>query len=96
MKNYDESVKISHNWNWLYIPDHSYRILIISGSGSSKTIVLLNVIKHQQPDIKNSFKLKYQFHINRKEKVGIKKLKNPKALIKKKKSEKKKKSANSV
>ena len=87
MKNYDESVKISHNWNWLYVPDHCDRILIISGLGSSKTIVLLNLIKHQQPDIKNPFKLKYQFHINRKEKVGIKKLKNPKALIKKKKSE---------
>ena len=24
---------ISHNPNWLYIPDHSYRILIIEGFG---------------------------------------------------------------
>ena len=29
---------------WLYIPDHSYRILIISGSGSGKTNTLLNLI----------------------------------------------------
>ena len=26
MKNYDESVEISHNSNWPYIPDHPYRI----------------------------------------------------------------------
>ena len=36
MKNYDESVKINHV-NWPYIPYHSYRILIIGGSGSGKT-----------------------------------------------------------
>ena len=32
---------------WLYIPDHPYRILIIGGSGSGKTQVLLNLIKEQ-------------------------------------------------
>ena len=32
---------------WLYIPDHPYRILIIGGSGSGKTHVLLNLIKEQ-------------------------------------------------
>ena len=37
MKNYDESVKINHNVNWPYSPYHSYRILIIGGSGSGKT-----------------------------------------------------------
>ena len=31
MENYDQSVKISHNPNWPYIPDHLYRILINSG-----------------------------------------------------------------
>ena len=46
MKNYDQSVKVNLNSNWLYIPDHPYRILIIDGSGSGKT-VLLNVIKYQ-------------------------------------------------
>ena len=51
MKNYDESVEINHNPSKLYIPDHPYRILIIGGSGSGKTNVLLNLIKHQQPDI---------------------------------------------
>ena len=51
MKNYDQSVKISHNPNWSYIPDHPYRILIIGGSGSGKTNVLYNLIKHQQTDI---------------------------------------------
>ena len=51
MKNYDQSVKIYHNQNWFYIPEHPYRILINSGSGSRKTYVLLNLIKHQRPKI---------------------------------------------
>ena len=33
---------------WLYIPDHPYRTLIIGGSGSGKTIALLNSIKEQE------------------------------------------------
>ena len=37
MRNYDESVKINHSPNWLYILDHTYRILIIADSGSGKT-----------------------------------------------------------
>ena len=32
IKNYDESVEINHNSNWPHIPDHFYRILIITGS----------------------------------------------------------------
>ena len=62
------------------LPDHPYRILIIGGSGSGKTNVLLNLIKHQQPDIekiylyiKDSFESKYQLLINGRKKVGIKK-----------------------
>ena len=51
MKNCDQSVEINHNTNWSYIPDHPYRILIIGGSGSGKTNVLYNLIKHQQTDI---------------------------------------------
>ena len=51
MKNHDQSVEINRNPNWSYIPDHPYRVLIIGGSGSEKTNVLFNLIKHQLPDI---------------------------------------------
>ena len=51
MENYDQSVEINHNPNWPYITDHPYRTLIIGGSGSGKTNVLLNLIKKsQRPD----------------------------------------------
>ena len=50
--------------------------------------MLINLIKHQRPDIdkiylyvKDSFESKYQLLINQREKVGTKKLKNPKAFI---------------
>ena len=36
-----------HNEKWSYIPDHPYTILIIGGSGSEKTNMLLNLIKEQ-------------------------------------------------
>ena len=36
-----------HNEKWSYIPDHPYKILIIGGSGSKKTNMLLNLIKKQ-------------------------------------------------
>ena len=87
MKNYDQSVAINDNPNWPYIADDPYRILIIAGSGSGKTNVLLNLIKNQRPDIykiylyvKGPFVSKYQLLINGREKVGIKKLNNPKAF----------------
>ena len=32
MKNYAQSVKISHNLNWPYFPDHRYRILMCYGT----------------------------------------------------------------
>ena len=35
------------NENWPYIPDHSYRVFIIGGSGSVKTNALLNLIKER-------------------------------------------------
>ena len=44
-----ENIK-EHNPNWPEIPDHSYRILIIGGSGSGKTSSLFNQIK-EEPDI---------------------------------------------
>ena len=87
MKNYDQSVEINHNPNWCYIPDLSYGILIIGGSGSGKTSVLLNLIKHQRPDIdkiylyiKDPFESKYQLLINRRQKIGIEILENPKVV----------------
>ena len=45
MKNYDKSVEINRNPNWTYIPDHPYGILIIGGSVSGKTNVLLIIIQ---------------------------------------------------
>ena len=36
--NYTNGNKIDHNPNWPYIPDHPYKILIIGGSESGKTI----------------------------------------------------------
>ena len=79
MKNCDQSVEIDHNPNWPYIPDHPYIILIIGGSGSGKTNVLLNVTKNQRPDIhknylyiKDPFESRYQLLINGREKVGLK------------------------
>ena len=54
IKNYYESVKINHYPNWSYISDHHYRILIIGGSGSGKTNALLNLVKHQRPDVEKN------------------------------------------
>ena len=70
--NYDNENKIEHNKNWLYIPDHPYRTLIIGGSGSGKTNLLLNLIENQ-PDIdkiylyaKDPYESKYQYLIKEK------------------------------
>ena len=37
-----------YNEKWPSIPDHPYRILIIGGSGSGKTNMLLNLINEQR------------------------------------------------
>ena len=59
MKNFDESIEINCNPVLLYIFDHSYRILIISGSRIGKTNILLILIKHKQPHVdKHIYKLK--------------------------------------
>ena len=42
MESFGKSVEINHDPNWPYIPDHPYRVLIIGGSESGKTNVLLN------------------------------------------------------
>ena len=90
MINFDDYVnenKTEHNKNWPYIPDHPYRILIIGGSGSGKTNVLLNLIENQ-PDIdkiylypKDPYEAKYQHLINQREGVGIDHFNDPKAFI---------------
>ena len=50
MLNLDNITNESNKENdekWLFIPDHPYGILIIRGSGSGKTNVLLKSIKEQ-------------------------------------------------
>ena len=61
--------------------------MIIDGSGSGKTNVLLNLIENQ-PDIdkiylyaKDLYEVKYQYIINKREGVGIDHFNNPKAFI---------------
>ena len=81
-------MKTKHNSNWLYIPDHPYRILIIGGSGSAKKKnALLNVINNQ-PDIdkiylyaKDPYEAKYQFLINKRESAALKHFIDPKVFI---------------
>ena len=79
--------KIEHNSKWLYIPDHPYRILLAGGSGSTKTNALLNLINNQ-PDIdkiylyaKDPYEAKYQYLINKREKVGLDHFKDRKAFM---------------
>ena len=80
MINFDDYVnenKTKHNKNWPYIPDHPYRILIIGGSVSGKTNLLLNLIE-DQPDVdkiylyaKDPCEANYQYLIKIHKKVGI-------------------------
>ena len=85
--NYFNENKTKHDKNWPYIPDNPYRILIIGGSGSVKTTLLLNLIENQ-PDIdkiylyaKDPYEAKYQYLINKREGVGINHFNDPKAFI---------------
>ena len=90
MINFDDYAnknKTKHNQKWSYVPDHPYRILIIGGSVSGKTNVLLNFIDNQ-PDIdkiylyaKDPYEAKYQFLINKREKVSLDHYDDPKTLI---------------
>ena len=45
--NYVNENKTKHNKNCPFIPYHPYRILMIGGSGSGKTKLLLNLIANQ-------------------------------------------------
>ena len=90
MNNFDDYTNeniIKHNSKWPYIPDHSYRILIIGGSGSGKTNALLNLINNQ-PDIdkiylyaKDSYEKKYQYLINKREIFNYNPIKKRKLFI---------------
>ena len=72
--NYVSENRTEHNRNWPYIPDYPYRILIIRGSASGKTNLLLNLIEGQ-PNIdkiylyaKDLYEAKYQYLIKIREK----------------------------
>ena len=90
MINFDDYTNeniIEHNSKWPYIPDHPYRILIVAGSGSGKTNALLNLINNQA-DIdkrylyaKDPYEKKYQYLINKREKVGLNHFNDPKAFM---------------
>ena len=76
-----------HNGKWPYIPDHSYRILIIGSSGLGKTNSLINLI-NEQDDIdkiylyaKDLSEPKYEFFIKKRKDVGIKYCNHPNAFI---------------
>ena len=76
-----------NNEKWPQIPDHPYRIIIIGGSGSGKTNVLINLIKEQN-DIDKIYlyagylsEPKYEYLIKKRENSGIKHLSNPNAFI---------------
>ena len=85
---YTNENELKHNRNWLYIPDHPYRILVIGGSGSAKTNALFNLINNQ-PDMdkiylyaKDLYEPKYQFLINKSESTGLMHFNDSQAFIK--------------
>ena len=90
MINFDEYTnenKIEHNSKRPHILDHPYRTLIVGGSGSQKTNALLNLINNQ-PGIdkiylyaKDPYETKYQYLINKREKVGLDYFDDPKAFM---------------
>ena len=84
---YTNEKKTKHNSNWLYILDNPYRILLVGFSVSGKTNALLNLINNQS-DIdktylyaKDPYKAKYQYLINKREKVELDHFNYPKAFM---------------
>ena len=85
---YTNNNRTEHNLHWPYIPNHSYRILIIGGSKSGKTNTLLSSINNQ-PDnnkifffAKDLYEVNYQYLINKLENFGSKHFDDPKIFIK--------------
>ena len=80
--------KREQNPNWPFIPDHPYRILIAGGSGSVKTNALFSLINNELDIdkiylyVKDPYKAKYQYLINKREKVRLDNFKDPRAFIK--------------
>ena len=84
---YSNENKTEHNSKWPHISHHPYRILIVGGSGSGKTNALLTLINNQ-PDIgklylyaKDPYEAKYQYLINKREKVGLYHFKDSEAFM---------------
>ena len=70
-KNYNELVGIINDPSWVFILDNPYKILVIGGSESDKTNVLVNLTKHQRTDnvkislyVNDPFESKYQLLTN--------------------------------
>ena len=85
--NYTNENKTEHNPKRPHIPDHPHRMFTVGGSGSGKTNALLNLINNQR-DIdkiylyaKDPYEVKYQYLINKREKVGLDHFKDPRAFI---------------
>ena len=90
MINFNDATKENikeHNPNWLQIPDHPCRILIIGGSWFGKTNWLFNnnnsvtgYWKKVFLYAKNPYEAKYKFLINKRESAGIKHLNDSKSF----------------
>ena len=78
--------KTEHNLKWPYIPDHPNRMLIIGVSGSGKINALLNLMNNQSDTdkiylhAKDPYEAKYQYLINKCEKVGLDHCGDPKGF----------------
>ena len=82
---YTNENKIEHSGHIFQIIHTEYLLQVVLGSG--KTNALLNVINNQ-PDIdkiylyaKDPYEAKYQYLINKREKVGLDHFKDPKAFM---------------
>ena len=85
--NYVNENKTKHNKNWPYIQDHPYKILIIGGSESGITNLLLSLIENQSDidkiylSAKDPYESKYHHLSDKREGVGINHFKDPKPFI---------------
>ena len=87
LDDYTNENKTEHKSKWRHIRDHPYRILIVGGSGSGKINGLLNLINNQTnidkiySHAKDPFEAKYQYLINKREKIGLNHYDDPKAFM---------------